>query len=118
MPPSVSPLSCRVQHKNLKDETYETIILPVVHGCEIWFENRVLMRIFRHKRETVRREWGQLYKEELHNLYCLLNIIMTINSRRQTRLASRTAKHSDREILGDLLIDGRVTLNLFLWKEV
>ena len=59
-------LSSSLLSKNLKIETYRTIILPVVlYGCETWsdtlreehrlrvFENRVLRRIFGLKREVV-----------------------------------------------------------------
>jgi hypothetical protein len=33
------------------------------------FENRVLRRIFRPKREEVTGGWRRLHNEELHNLY-------------------------------------------------
>jgi hypothetical protein len=33
------------------------------------FENRVLRRIFRPKRDEVTGEWRKLHNEELHNLY-------------------------------------------------
>jgi hypothetical protein len=52
--------------KNIKIKVHRTIILPVVlYGCETWsvtlreerrlrvFENRVLRRIFGHKRDEV-----------------------------------------------------------------
>jgi hypothetical protein len=67
--------------KNLKIKIYRTIILPVVlYGCETWslkfrvehrlrvFENRVLRRIFVHKRDEVTGEWRKLHNEELHDL--------------------------------------------------
>jgi hypothetical protein len=53
---------------------YKTIILPV--ACETWsltlseehrmrvFENRVLRRIFRPKRDEVTGEWRMLHNEE------------------------------------------------------
>jgi hypothetical protein len=47
------------------------------------YENKVLQEIFRPMREEVTGIWGKLHKE-LHNLYCYLNIIMVINSRRIT----------------------------------
>jgi hypothetical protein len=60
----------------------KSIILPVVlYGCETWsftlreehrlrvFENRVLRRIFRPKRDEVTGEWRRLHSEKLHNLY-------------------------------------------------
>ena len=72
-------LSSSLVSKNLKIEIYRTIILPVVlYGCETWsltlreelrvrvFENGVLRRIFRPKRDEVRREWRKLHNEELN----------------------------------------------------
>jgi hypothetical protein len=59
-----SLLSSRLISKNLKIKIYKTVILPVLlYGCETWsltlgeehrlgvFENRVLRKIFGHKRE-------------------------------------------------------------------
>ena len=59
-------LSFRFVSKNLKNDIYRTIILPVgLYGCETWsltkreeyrlrvFENRVLRRIFQPKRDEV-----------------------------------------------------------------
>jgi hypothetical protein len=56
--------------KDLKIRIHKTIILPVVlYGCETWslilreeyrlkvFENRVLRRIFGHKRDEVTGDW-------------------------------------------------------------
>jgi hypothetical protein len=34
------------------------------------FENRVLRRIFRSKRDEVTGEWRKLHNEELNDLYC------------------------------------------------
>jgi hypothetical protein len=34
------------------------------------FENRVLRRIFRPKRDEVTGEWRKLHNEELKDLYC------------------------------------------------
>jgi hypothetical protein len=60
--------------------SYRTIILSVVlYGCETWsftlreerrlrdFENRVLRRIFRPKRDEVTGEWRKLHNEELND---------------------------------------------------
>jgi hypothetical protein len=49
------------------------------------FENRVLRRIFGTKNEEVEGGLRRLYKEELHNLYALPNIIKVVKLRRKTR---------------------------------
>jgi hypothetical protein len=48
------------------------------------FENRVLKRIFRTKRDEVTREWRKLHKEELNYLYSSPNIVRVNKSRRKT----------------------------------
>ena len=80
--------------KNLKIKIYRTIILPVLYGCETWlltlreehrlrvFENRVLRRIFRPKRDGVTGKWRKLHNEELNDLYSSPNIVRVIKSRR------------------------------------
>jgi hypothetical protein len=70
------------------------MILPfVVYGCETWsltlseghtlrvFENRVLRRIFGHKRDEVTKEWRKLHNEELNDLFSSLNNFRVITSR-------------------------------------
>jgi hypothetical protein len=67
--------------RNVKFETYKTIILPfVLCGCETLslalreehrlrvFENRVLRRIFGPNRDDVTLEWRKLLNEEVHNM--------------------------------------------------
>ena len=44
------------------------------------FDDRVLRRIFRPKREEVTGEWRKLYNEEFNDLYCSPNIILVIRS--------------------------------------
>jgi hypothetical protein len=46
------------------------------------FENRVLRRIFRPKRDEVTGEWRKLHNEELHNMYSSPDIIRQVKSRR------------------------------------
>jgi hypothetical protein len=83
---------------------YNTIILPVVlYRCEIWslrvreehklrvFENRLLRRIFRPKKDGVPGGWRKLHNEELHNLYFSPSIIRIIKSRRM-RWAGHVAR--------------------------
>jgi hypothetical protein len=70
--------------RNLKIRIYKTINLPVVlYGCETWsltlreehrlrvFENRVLGRILKRKRDEVTEEWRKLHNEK-KNAYRLL----------------------------------------------
>jgi hypothetical protein len=44
--------------------------------------NKVLRRIFGPKRDEVTREWINLHKEELNDLYSSPNIVRVIKSRR------------------------------------
>jgi hypothetical protein len=46
------------------------------------FENRVLRRIFGHKRDEVRGEWRKLHNEELNDMYSSPTIVRVIKSRR------------------------------------
>jgi hypothetical protein len=46
------------------------------------FENRVLRRIFRLKRDEVTKGWSKLHDEELRDLYSSSSIIRIIKSRR------------------------------------
>jgi hypothetical protein len=48
------------------------------------FENRMLMRIFWHKRDEVAGEWRELHNEELNDLYSSPNILV-VKSRRMRR---------------------------------
>jgi hypothetical protein len=54
------------------------------------FENRVLRRIFGHKREED-GSWRKLHNDELHNLYSSTNIVRVIKSRRM-RWAGHVAR--------------------------
>jgi hypothetical protein len=46
------------------------------------FENRVLRRIFKYRKEELAGNWRRLHNEELHNLYASQNIIRVIKSKR------------------------------------
>jgi hypothetical protein len=46
------------------------------------FENRVLRRIFKPKRDEVTKGWRKLHNEELHNLYSLPSTIRMAKLRR------------------------------------
>jgi hypothetical protein len=87
-------LPSRLLSKNIKIRIHKTIILPVVLcGYETWslilreehklrgFENRVLRRVFRPKRDEVTRGWEKLYNEEHHMLYSSPRIIRVIKLR-------------------------------------
>jgi hypothetical protein len=109
-------LSSCLLAKNLKIGIYKTIILPVVlYGCEAWyltlrdehrlrvFENRVLRRILRLKRDEVTGEWRKLHNEELHDLYSSPNIIRIIKSRR-SRWAGHVARMGEKRNAYRLLV--------------
>jgi hypothetical protein len=85
---------------------YNTV--PVVlHECETWsltlreehrlrvFENRVLRKIFRPKRDEVTGGWRKLQYEKLRNLHCSPSIIRMIKSRR-TRWAGHVAQMGEK----------------------
>jgi len=72
-------LSSRLLSKNLEIKIYRTMILPVVvRGCETWsltlreerrlrvFENRVLRRIFRTKKDEVTGEYRKIRNGKLN----------------------------------------------------
>jgi hypothetical protein len=50
------------------------------HGLRV-FENRVLRKIFRPKREED-GSWRKLHNDELHSLYSSPNIVRVIKSKR------------------------------------
>ena len=78
-----------------------------MYGCKTWsltlrkerrlwvFENRVLKRIFRPKRDEVRGEWRKLHNEKLNDLYSSPNIVWLIKSRRM-RWAGHVARMGEK----------------------
>jgi hypothetical protein len=80
-------------------------ILPVVlYGCETWtltlreerrlrvFENRVLRRVFRPKRDEVTGEWRKLHNKEIRDLHSLPNTARVVKSRRMRWVAHVTLR--------------------------
>ena len=59
------------------------------------FENGVLRRIFGPKIDEVREEWRKLHNKELNDLYCSLNTVRVIKSRRM-RWAGHAARMGER----------------------
>ena len=122
--------------KNLKNNIYRTIILPVaLYGCETLsltlmeerrlrvIENRVLRRIFGPKRDEITSEWRKLHDEELNDMDSSPNIVRVIKWRRM-RWAEHEAcmgeergcigswwgNQRERDRWGDLGIDGWIIL--------
>jgi len=46
------------------------------------FENRVMRKVFRPKRDEVTGKWRKLHNKELNDLYSLPNIVRVVKSRR------------------------------------
>jgi hypothetical protein len=67
------------------------------------FENRVLRRVFRPKRDGVAGGWRKLHNEELHNLYSSPSIIKIIKSRRM-RWARHVARMGEKRNVYCLLV--------------
>jgi hypothetical protein len=49
-------------------------------GPRAGLKNKVLGRIFGHKRDDIGEEWRKIHNEELHDLYSSSNIIRVIRS--------------------------------------
>jgi len=59
------------------------------------FEDRMLRRIFRPKRDEVTGDWRKLHSEQLNDLYSSPNIVRVIKSRRM-RWAGHVARIRER----------------------
>jgi hypothetical protein len=67
------------------------------------FKNRVLRRIFGPKRDEVTGEWRKVHNEELNDLYCSLNILRVIKSRR-IRWAGHVARMGEKRGIYRVLV--------------
>ena len=74
------------------------------------FENRLLRRAFRPKRDEVRGEWRKLLNEVLSDLYCSPNIVWVIRS---MRWVGHVARMGGEERLNRVLVGKETT-----WKTL
>jgi hypothetical protein len=82
-----------------------------LYGCETWsltlreahrlrvFENKVLRRIFRPKRDEATGGWRKLHNEELRDLYSSPSIIRIIKSRRMPHVTRMGEKRNAYRLL-------------------
>jgi hypothetical protein len=75
------------------------------HSLKV-FENRVLRRIFRPRRDEVRGGWRKLHNEELHDLNSVPNIIRVIKSRR-TRWVGHIAWKGEKRNAYRILVESQ-----------
>jgi hypothetical protein len=85
--------SITTQHLALAAKNWRCIHCTL-YGCETWslilteerrlrvFENRVVRRVFRPKRDEETGELRKLHNKELNDLYSLPNIVRVVKSRR------------------------------------
>jgi hypothetical protein len=78
------------------------------------FEKRVLRRIFGPKREKD-GSWRKLHDDELHSLYCSLNIVRVIHSRRM-RWAGHVARMGRGQVFTGFWLRGPKGTDL--WEDV
>jgi len=62
------------------------------------FENMVLRRIIRPRRDEVTEEWRRLRNEELNDLYCSPNIVRVIKWRRMRWAGHVASMGEEREV--------------------
>jgi len=67
------------------------------------FENMVLRRIFRPRRDEVTGEWRRLHNEALNDLYSSPNIVRVIKSRRM-RWAGLVARVGEERVVYRVLV--------------
>jgi hypothetical protein len=67
------------------------------------FENKVLRRVFRPKRDEVTVDWRKLHIVELSDLYSLPNIVWVVKSRRM-RWADHVARMGERRGVHRVLV--------------
>jgi hypothetical protein len=70
------------------------------------FENRMLRRIFRPKRNEVTGDWRRKHNEELYNLYSSPNKIRMVKSRR-VRWAGHVARMGEKRNAYRVLVGKR-----------
>ena len=67
------------------------------------FENRMLRRIFRPRRDEVTGEWRKLHNEELTDLYTSHNVVLVMKLRR-IKWAGHVARMGDRRDVYRILV--------------
>ena len=78
------------------------------------FENKVLRRIFRPRRDEVTGDWRRLHNEELNDLYSSPNIVRVIKWRRM-RCVGHVARMGEERVLYRVLVgkpEGRRPLGI------
>jgi hypothetical protein len=78
-------------YKHSRSIIFETQFSLLLIQLLLFFENRVLRRIFGQKRDEVTGEWRKLHNEEHHDLYSSPSIIRIMKSRR-VRWAGHVAR--------------------------
>jgi hypothetical protein len=102
-------------HRRENFKSYNAFVCLSLYGFETWsltlregprlrvFENRVLRRIFRPKKDGVTEGCRMLHNEEVHDLYSSPSIIRIIKSRRM-RWAGHVALMGEKRNVNRLLV--------------